>query len=182
MRLDLLLFGLLLAMATVLGVAVSIPPADNATGVKHPVYEDTMLRGGPAQRHERILVVGWLFGLIQIAVYASCLALAVGKPGSRWRVRLALGVGFLLYAGVFSAMMLTYRESMGHPSPRLVLSFPPATAWLVYGLWVVPVFFVVLFVAGFRRWYVTEEDEERFKQLVQAIRSQQAQPHEEGGN
>lgn len=182
MRLDWLLFGLLLAMGIVLGIAVCIPPADNATGVKHPVYKDTMSQGGPPQRHERILVVGWLFGMIQIAFYASCLALGVGKRQSRGRVRLALGVGFLLYAGVFSAMMLAYRESIEHPSSRLVLAFPPATAWLVYGLWAAPIFFVVLFVVGFRRWYVTEEDEQRFQQLVREVRSQQTQRHEEAAN
>ena len=52
----------------------------------------------------------------------------------------------------------------------LIGSFPLPTAIMLYGLWAMPLVFVVLYVVKFDRWIVTEEDMTRFREIVESRR------------
>ena len=163
MRWPLLLLALLAALAVATSVAVTTGEPPNARGVDHPEYS-MLLRGDPgAGRHERILVAGWVAGLLVLAF--SVALLAWGYRRQR-RMTLLLVAGFVLQAALFTIVVVAYARSLQEPVPQLWWALPVPTAWLVYLFWPAQLVYVVLFVATFDRWYWTADDERRLREIV----------------
>lgn len=172
MRWPFLLLGLLTAMAAVAIAAAVIGEPPGARGVENARFS-TMLDGDPSSdpvadppRHARILLVGWLFGVLIMAFAAALMAWGYrrrGQVGRRGWVVLAV---FVVQAVCFSAVMIAYASSMGEPSPALWWALPEATAWLVYLFWPSQLGFLILYVVTFDRWFWTPDDEARFQAIL----------------
>ena len=79
MKTPLVLFCLLVAMCGVMVASFVTEEAPTSRGVEHSSFE-TMHQGGPDARHSRhVLMLGWGFGILQIALYVGCLILATGR-------------------------------------------------------------------------------------------------------
>ena len=172
MRWPLLLLGLLSAMAAVAIAAAVIGEPPGARGVENARFS-TMLDGDPASdavadapRHERILQVGWLFGVLIMAFSAALLAWGYRRQGQVGRMGWAVLAVFVVQAVCFSAVMIAYASSMGEPSPALWWALPEATAWLVYLFWPSQLGFLILYVVTFDRWFWTPDDEARFQAIL----------------
>lgn len=153
---------LLLIALWVVGVALALTPG-SAPGSTHPVFGPMDASALP-QANEQTWLLGLIFGLLIIAVFVAMLGFGVGvhDPGP---FRLWLIVGGLLYAGTFVFLMFTFRDYEAGKRPFLG-AFPLPTTLVLFGLWPAPIFFAVLYVAGFKRWIMTPEDSERFQELV----------------
>lgn len=191
MKLPWILFALSLSMCVLLGVVFSIEEEpfeevaseDGTTvekvykghGFPHPEFP-AMQAGGPgAPRHEKILWLGWVFAILQVAFLVTCLALGASRKGRVGPFAVPLALGGLLMAAVFTFLILSYRAYMTEDSHSLFLSLPRPTAWMVYGVWGFPVFFMLLYILTFKRWFMTEEDLERFREIVAAKRRDDAE-------
>jgi hypothetical protein len=160
---------LVAAAGLVLIVAVVQGESSVGHGFAHPKYA-TMERGGLGlERHGPILWLGWLFGVLQIAIFVVCIALGSVRRGRTGGMSWVLTIGGLLYVGVFSVMFLAYFGSL-EADPTLMGSFPEATALMLYALWPVPTYFVIVYVTMFDRWIFTADDSARFEALVAASR------------
>ena len=167
MRWPLLLLGLLTAMAAVVLAAAVIGEPPGARGVENATFS-TMLDGEPGSegdtpRHERILPVGWLFGVLIMAFAAALLAWGYRRRGGDGWVVPAI---FVVQAVCFSTVMIAYASYMREPSPALWGALPEPTAWLVYLFWPSQFGFLVLYVVTFDRWFWTPDDESRFRAIL----------------
>jgi len=131
-----------------------------------------MQRGGDAtQQHLGVLAVGWLFGALQIALFSGLVAFGARKGSSLRGLLRPLLWGTAAYLVVWSLLVLAYRGAWTSPG-ALILSFPPPTAVMLFLLWPLPAFYVWLYISGFRRWILTDEDLEQFQRLL--VRSRRA--------
>ncbi len=48
----------------------------------------------------------------------------------------------------------------------LFLSFPRPTAWMLFGVWPFPIYFMAVYYILFDRWYYTQEDEKHLEEIV----------------
>lgn len=192
MKLPWLLFALCLAMCAVLGyigLFVEEAPFEETQagpgepahkvylghGFVHPEYP-SMEQGGPgAARHSKILFLGWLFGILQIAFFVSCLALAQQKGGRLGPLFKPIAVGGFLFALVFTFFILSYRAYMNEDAHSLFLFQVRPTAWMLYGVWGFPVYFLVVYVLTFKSWFVTDEDLVRFREIVAEKRASESE-------
>jgi hypothetical protein len=109
-----------------------------------------------------------MLGSLMIAPFV-CL-LAWQTKGGR-RSRSWFFAGGLLYEAVFSMMCWTYWRSLSDPlEVSFWGSFPAPVAWLVYGIWLFPGFFIALYVARFNEWILPRESMCRFEEILQARR------------
>ena len=92
-----------------------------------------------------------------------------GREPLGWLLKLAT----LLYLGVWSWVIVAYHAWLGATSPELILALPKPTAILVYVFWPVSMLYVALFVLGFRRWVLTDEEEARYEELVRQARERE---------
>ena len=186
MKLPWVLFGLLLAMCAAVGAAFVIasdPPAAAADGTAypragfpHPAFP-SMNAGGPgAARHEPVIVIAWVFAMLQTAFLVACLAFGVRRREQvgpiGWRLA-GCGIGL---AGILTVMVATYATYMTSPAPGLVLGLPVPTAWFLYVLWPFQFAFVLVFVLAFRGAVVDDATLARFRAIVDARRAGREPP------
>lgn len=141
-------------------------------GFAHPDFAN-MQSGGPGQeRHEDLLLLGWVFGVLQILFFITCLALGGQKKGSLGPLFKPLVFGGAGFIAIFTALILSYNAYMREDVHSLVLFQVKPTAWMLYGIWGFPVVFIVAYVLTFDKWFMTDDDLEAFRELVAKKRAQ----------
>jgi len=157
-------------MSAVAIAAAVIGEPSGALGVENARFS-TMLDGDPGSeggtpRHERILAVGWLFGVLIMAFAAALLLWGYRRQGRVGRMGWAVAVIFVVQAVCFSAVMIAYGSYTGESAPALWWALPEPTALLVYLFWPSQLGFLVLYVVTFDRWFWTPDDEVRFAAIL----------------
>lgn len=182
MKLPHLLFAILLAMCGVIATVIVIgespvvevisPETGEVSqtplghGFTHPRFA-TMQRGGSGvARYERILWFGCGFGLLQILFFVCLLAYGGQKQGRLGPLKVPLIIGGIVYAAIFISMLYTYQGYILEQNHAMFLSLPVPTAWMIYGLWPVPLVFMFLFMFKFDSWIFRQEDMARFEEIL----------------
>ena len=145
--------ALLIALWVVVLVILLTPEIPDGQGFAHSRFQAMDQGGDGAARHESLLVTGWIFGCVSIAIFVSLLAWAAAgrafRADQRWA---AFILGGLIYEGVFGMLCLAYRNSLTNPEAAFLGPFPAGVSWLLFGIWLSPVFFISLYVVFFHRW------------------------------
>lgn len=186
MKLHWILFGLLVAMCVVFGRLffleelpfVEVPGVDGTATAKvyqgHGYEHDTfpsMNQGGSGEaRHGPIFWHALAFGVLQLAFMIGLLAFGTRRDEGAGALVIPLAIGATLWITVFVLLMFSYRGFMLEDTHGLFLSLPKPTAWFILGLWPFQFFFVVVYVWGFSKAVVTDEDVARFQEILQAKR------------
>ena len=176
MRIPVAIFAILVALCGVVLVLATLHEPPDSRGIDHPEFE-TMRQGGSTERHDSVVFWGWLYGTLSIALFVAVMALGLRRrgrlpPGSRR----ALWTGLGLYSLVFVLLVLSYRGYVEPGADRALFgSFPRPTAWMLYGLWPVPLVFALLYMKNFDRWVISEDEVAEFEQLVAESRRERAQ-------
>jgi hypothetical protein len=165
-KLERILFGLVLAIWAVVLVAMLIPEPEHARGMVHPSFATMKHGGSGVERHAGVLWLGGAFGGLAIATFVTLMAFGSRRGDSLRGLGPRLVLGLAAYLGAWSWLVLAYRDYLTEPTHRLILGFPAPTAIMLYVLWPVSVVFNVLFVVGFKRWVFSDEDRERYERLV----------------
>lgn len=161
--------GVLLAAmwAAVLWIA-STPELAGGHGSAHVRYSQMDQGGHGMERHGAVFAAAWLLGALMIAMFISLLA---------WQTKARRGplpwflVGGLLFEAIFSMMCWTYWRSLADPlATPFWGSFPVPVAWLVYGIWLFPGFFITLYVMRFDEWILPSDSTRRFEELLEERR------------
>lgn len=161
------LAALLVLLWGVVLIVLLTPEVPNGHGFEHAQFPTMDQGGGGEFRHGGLLAIGWMLGTVLIATFVSLLACGTVpvRTGTRWRLG-AFCVGGLLYEGVFGMLCLSYRNSLAQSNATFFGPFPEPLAWLLFGIWLVPGVFVVLYVLFFYRWIWPPENSSRFAELV----------------
>ena len=190
MKLPYLLFALLLGMCGVIVAAFmidevpyteAVPEAGGESvktylghGFTHPEFETMQVGGDGAERHAKVLWLGWGFGMLQIAFFLTCLAFGSRKHGRVGPFLKPIAIAGVIYAAIFTMMFVAYRGYANEDSHALFLALPIPTAWMIYGVWIFPLFYMLLYMYHFDSWTFTEEDQAEFDRLVAARRATEA--------
>ncbi|MEE2638299.1 MAG: hypothetical protein VYE68_13840 [Acidobacteriota bacterium] len=179
-KLPVVLFVLLLALCATLAVVFllgEIPSQEAAGGgelvalghgTTHPAFSSMDHGGDGFVRHGTRLWVGWVFGVLQLALIVGCLALGVRRPRAVQGPLLASGIVIGL---MMTMMIITYRGYLEGATPVLFWSLPAPTAWFLYGFWPAQFLVVVLYVVAFSRSLVTPGDLRRFQEILNTSRA-----------
>jgi uncharacterized membrane protein len=166
------IFLIFLAMVLVIVSAFILHDGTYNHGEQHPDHIE-LDQGGDGTRHQQghTLLLGVTFGVLQIILFVTLLSFGLRAIPQQ---RITLLVGAIIYLGIFLAMVLSYHATIAggvtHP-PKLFLGLPVATAWMIYGLGGIPLFFALLYVIRFDRWVLTPEDHQVFRDAVEEARS-----------
>ncbi len=171
MGLDKVLFAAVLALCAVVVLIAFLPDA-GVGGVAHPEHP-TMRHSGSGERHAvppeagkrgTVLWAGWLFGVAIFGVFASLIAF-----GARHRIRDFrpwLVLTTVAVIGAWTWVVFAYRDYLGDPAPALYGALPAPTAVMIYLFWPLGGVFVLLFVLGFRRWVLSDDDVATYRRLL----------------
>lgn len=151
-----LVFGATAVFAGLLVAAFFTPEVGDGHGFAHPLIQG-MQRGGPSSRHDAVLWLGWALGGTLVVLFVSLLALGAGSRAGLRGLGWPLALGGLLYAASWTALVVSY-TGYAAGSAATFAGFPLPTAWMLFALWPVPLFFVALYAFGFDHWIATPED------------------------
>ena len=148
----LILFWLLM-MCIAVGLSLTTPEPVGGHGTQHNTHT-AMFAGSPTPPSDRILILGWMFGLASVGLFVTCMTLGITRRSERSDpLRYVLfGVGALLYAGVVTMMAYADRMAVRSGEVAYLGWFPAGTSWMLFGMWIAPLVFVAAYVIGFRRW------------------------------
>ena len=185
MKLQWVLFAILLGMCGVVALTFIIeerPYVETVTedggvtktyqghGLDHPQFESMEIGGPGAERHEHILWLGWVLAMLEILFFVCCLAFGARRNGRVGPIAKPLAFGAVVYMIVFTMMILAYRGFMNADEYPFFLSLPVPTAWMLYGVWVWPAFFILLYIITYGRYIWTDEDQVRFDEILEQRR------------
>ena len=166
MKLDRVPLVLTLLMLMVIGIATLVPESPGVYGSPHPDFPG-MLHGGPGpERHDGILWIGWMFGLLQIALFVTLMIIGARRAGRPRGATAPLLLCGVIQAAVWTSIVLTYRGSIQDGAGPFILAFPIPSAILLYVLWPLMGLFTLCFVIGFKRWVLSDEDLAAFERLA----------------
>ena len=118
-------------------------------------------------------VLAYLFGLLSTGTLCLFLVIGAIRKGRLDGIRPWLILSSLVYLTVYSLTYLSDVNYVASDHTSFVLGWPVPTAWMIYAMWAAPLLFMFIYVFKFRDWILTEEDENRFSELVKARRSQE---------
>ena len=169
-----LVFGLLLAIASVTVFILMSDVPEGATGLAHPTITGMKLGGDGTARLATIGNAPFYFQILVIAFAGVFLYMGVAERRRDVTLRLtllgmtaiAIFVWYQLYSG--------YRAYLETGQTDVVFGFPVPTDWMFWGIWGSFVVFDLFYVFAFRRYFLPFEDEAAFADLVAELESEKA--------
>jgi hypothetical protein len=148
-----LIFGCLVVLCVCICVVLMRAEPTGGHGVTHSKFE-SMHESGGASRHDGLLIIAWIYGTAQLVLFVATLTLGLRADSGSTKV-ICLGGGCMILT--FTAVIMVYAGHMHSDSSPLLLGFPQSTALMLYGLWPLPIFFVVLYFVKFDSWILRPE-------------------------
>jgi hypothetical protein len=152
---------------------IELPPGAGAQ--EHAEFDGLLQGGDSSAAHANLLWPAWIFGALMLSLLAALLM----RPATRTPIRKGaragargLLVSTVVLQAAFAGIVLSYRHGMDVPGGAETWGpFPAPTTWALLIFFPCQVLFVIHFVVGFRRWFWTDDDDERFESIVRERRS-----------
>ena len=154
--------AILMALWAVVLWILLTPDATADLELEHARFKVMDTGGDGARRHQGVFLAGWLLGSLLIAGFVGLLLWGAGSRSWPWFL-----AGGLLYEGIFTAMCYAYWRSLSAAEVAFIGPFPAGVSWLLFGIWLIPAWFIVVYVVCYRRWIFPPASAERFARLVE---------------
>ena len=163
----LLLAAVALSAGLLLAAALTPEPPG---GLVRPHAEHATVLVSAQPGEPASLALGFALGAAQAALFVGCFALALRPADRRGRLGLACWTGLALYEAGWALLFWLYRGFAADPTGPLLGALPAPTAWMLYGLWPLPLWFAWLFWRHFDSAFLSESDLARFRARLAQLR------------
>ena len=153
-----------IGLAIVIGIAFFVPELGDTRGHVHAQFE-TMRQGG-APHSTAVIWLGWAFGIIAQILVFSLFSLGTARRNKLRGLGKPFVLIFTLTAAVWTGIVVTYQDYIGNPDPALLFGIPLPTALVIFVMPLAMLLVPILFVVRFPKSILTEEDLEKYKQLL----------------
>jgi len=136
------------------------------TGQVHPTFETMRSSGSKVVASELGKWVGYLFGLLVIIIFVLTIFIGAKRKHGIGAIRYWLATGLLAYLVTYHLTVMAYWKYAASETTSYFGGLPSATAWMVYGLWSVPIIMTLVYVFKFDEWIISPQDIKRFEELV----------------
>jgi len=105
------------------------------------------------------------FGISTFTVLILSLLVGLGA-----RVNLKSSVVLIISGSIMVFVLIsiffTYNQFIQSESLQLIHGFPLPTILIIYGIWIYPLVFTLLYVLNFKRWVISPDEIELFKEMI----------------
>ncbi len=169
---------LLLALGLLLSLIVLMTLPEGRVPMAAPHATLTPESGGAPllqSRHSiasQPVAFGWAIGFCACIVALMCSLVWMGnqKAGRIGPLKWWLLGGFVIYAGFFGLMIKDYYAYSVEGDPTFWGGFPLSTGWMIYDIWLFPIFIALALIYFFPRWNWTPQDRIEFDQLLEQVK------------
>lgn len=161
------LLAVLIGLLLVILALWILPEVSVATGQLHPTYSTMLKSGNTITGQDSIKWLAYLFGMLILIVFVVSIFIGAKRQRDTGNLRYWLLAGGLAYLLTYHFSVMAYWKYAGADGTNYLLGLPTPTAWVIYGLWSVPILMTLTYVLGFDQWVLAKEDMENFEQLIQ---------------
>ncbi len=151
-------------LAVVIAISFFVPELSLTRGQVHAQF--TTMRQGGAPHSSAVIWLGWIFGLIAQLLVFSLYSLGASRQNKLRGLGKPFILIFTLTASVWTSIVVTYQDYIGNPDPALLFGFPLPTGLMIFVMPLAMLLISVLFVLRFPKSILTEEDLEKYQQLL----------------
>jgi len=161
-------FGFLLAFGLLIVALWTSDVPQNATGFTDADYKTLLHSGQTVASTSTSKWLAYFFGIGIIGIFGFVLFMGGRKKevGIRKQVYRVLAIGLTLYLLVYSAMVTSWWNYVETNSMEYFMGLPKPTAWMVFGMLLIPFFISYFYITKFEDWFYTEADEKRFAEIM----------------
>jgi len=153
-----------IGLAIVIGIAFFVPELGDTRGQVHAQF--ATIRQGGVPHSTAVIWLGWAFGIIAQILVFSLLSLGTARQNKLRGLGKPFVLVFALTAAVWTGIIVTYQDYIGNPDPALLFGIPLPTALVIFVMPLAMLLVPILFVVRFPKSILTEEDLEKYKQLL----------------
>lgn len=167
-----LVFVLLLIIAGItIFILLSDPPV-GAAGAPYATIAGMSVGGDGAARLTAIGKAPFYFQLIITALSVVLLYMGIAAHRRDQQLVIVLTVLAILNMAIWTIVYQTYETYLQTGEVSIVGGFPVPTTWMLWGIWGGFNLFNLLYVVGFRRYFLPAEDEAAFEALVAELKAE----------
>ena len=174
MRLLTLLVGSLLLVIAVVVALLLTPELGDVGGTPHEQFSTMASGGSGSARHANVMWLGGLFGAASLVFFAALMAFGARKGTSLRGLGRPLAASLVICLAFWVWLLVSYAGAMDGGAVSFFLALPGPSAIMLYGFFPVTILFNLLYVIGYNRWILTEEDYQEYKRLVAERRGRSA--------
>ncbi len=153
-----------IAIAAVIGIAFLVPEFGTANGNVHALFR-TMQQGG-APHGSTVIWLGWAFGILILFLIVFIISLGAARKSMLRGLGWPLVLIFALTMAAWTGIVLAYEGYITNPNQALLFGFPLPTGLMIFVMTPLMVLINILFVTRFPKSILTEEDLEKYRQLL----------------
>ncbi len=174
MRLLTLLVGSLLLVVAVVVALLLTPELGDVGGKPHEQFSTMASGGSGSARHANVLWLGGLFGAASLVFFVALMAFGARKGASLRGLGRPLAASLVICLAFWVWLLVSYARTMDGGTVSFFGALPGPSAIMLYGFFPVTILFNLLYVIGFNRWILTEDDYQEYKRLVAERRGRSA--------
>ncbi len=153
-----------IGLAIVIGIAFFVPELSLTRGHVHAQF--ATIRQGGAPHSTAVIWLGWAFGIIALVLVFSLFSLGASRQNRLRGLGKPFVLIFILTAAVWTGIVVSYQDYMSNPDQALLFGFPQPTVLVIFVMPLAMLFIPILFVVRFPKSILTDEDLEKYKQLL----------------
>ena len=170
MRFLTLLVGSRLLVIVAVALLLSTPELGDVDGKPHERFSTMASGGSGSARHANVLWLGGLFGAAALAYCVALMAFGARKSASLRGLGPPLAASLAVALAFWVWLLVSYARTMDGGTVSFFLTLPGPSAIMLYGLFPVTILFNLLYVIGYKRWILTENDYQEYERVIEKIR------------
>ena len=171
-KLIVVIFATVLVMAGILIAICLAETVPNAAGMPHPEFNGMQAGGDGAARLQYIGGLAFAFQCLLLLLIVCLCALGVAEQRRTAEFWAYIGGTLLFSLFAWWQMYSGHQAFLQTGTTGYFMGFPTATAWQVFGTWLGAIPLILLYSLGFRKFIFTDEDEDRYEDLLEKIREE----------
>ena len=162
----------LIALVVIITLAQFWAPIQDAYGVSHPTCPEMMISAVNIDDEPHTRWLGYLFGMGVMAVLGTMILIGVRKKGRTSLLSQDVYIGLVCYVIAYSGMVISHWHYNTIDDSNFFASIPIPTAWMILGVWFVPLIITITFIRRYDNSVISEEEITEFRKYL----SQRSKP------
>ncbi len=174
MKLFYLLFATLISLLVIVLFAGITPEVANSTGVPHPEFKGMLIGPNNIDQAVHTRWLGYFYGLGIIFLFGVFLLIGNRKKGKLTSIGKWILIGIGAYLLFYTMMVLSHWSYSDNDGGDFILMMPAPTAWMIYGVWFVPLIITAAFVFKFEEAIISDEEIASFEAYVKELKEKES--------
>lgn len=156
----------LISLIVIVILAQFWSPVEFANGYPHPTYKGMFISKANIDQFPHTRWLGYLFGVSIITLFGSLTLIGVRQKGMLTSLGRYVYIGIGAYLIVFSGMVFSHWKYVANDGGPFFASMPVPTAWMIFGVWFVPLIITISFIVKFDDSVISEDDITAFRSYL----------------